>query len=480
MMKLIEKIGEIMEAFTIKVPLAWRIIFSVILVGGIGSAIILSVLNPGGNQLSERSENKENVYLFEEVLFADEIYIKVIGINVIENNDIYTLNLQVRIEQWNTDININQQEIRPDMFELRLVDRNASSPMSVFVQSLANATVSAMASGALGGDINVIEETLGFAGDYVTGAIENATSEDGRTIGANDDTFESYYPYLENGVSTIIDLSFVLNEDFLNSTKTMVLSIDDGLRRVQKNIFLVLRSNTSPYNIQFDLDGGLIESLNSIVAMNVGQIIDIPNEVPIKNGYQFLYWTSKKGDKSTKIRDLYFYTYEENKMFTVYAYYQPTIPLDQFVNIGDNVSLKDNTVLLKITNAFYSSEVLVQNPDYEEVLMQAGSGKKYLVVIIIIEKKSTGNNHTLDNENDFYLENDHAKRNVSNYYGYTKFNSIKPIDDYSWIGLEIKDIGTYQITLVFEVLESFNYEENLYFLEVDFYATSLADSILIR
>lgn len=53
MMKLIEKIGEIMEAFTIKVPIAWRIVFGVILVGGIGSAIILSVLNPGGNQLSK-------------------------------------------------------------------------------------------------------------------------------------------------------------------------------------------------------------------------------------------------------------------------------------------------------------------------------------------------------------------------------------------------------------------------------------------
>jgi hypothetical protein len=479
-MKLIEKIGEIIEAFTIKVPIAWRIFLGVILVGGFGAAILLSVLNPGGNQLSERSENKENVYLYEEVLFADEIYIKVIGINAIENNDIYTLNLQVRIEQWNTDININQQEIRPDMFELRLVDKNASSPMSVFVQSLANATFSAMASGALGGDINVIEETLGFAGDYVSGAIENATSEEGRTISANYDTFEPYYPYLENGISTIIDLSFVLNEDFLNSTKTMVLSIDDGLKRVQKNIFLVLRSNTSPYTIQFDLDGGLFESSNSTISVNIGQIIDIPDEVPIKDGYQFLYWTSKKGDKSTKIRDLYFYTYEEDKIFFVYAYYQPTIPLDEFANIGDNISFKNNTVLLKVTSVFFSSEVLAQNPDHEEILMQAGSGKKYLVVNITIEKTAAVNDFTLDNDNDFYLENKHAKQNVSSYYGYTKFNSIKPIDDYSWIGIEIKDIGTYQITLVFEVTESLNYEENLYFLEVDFYATSYADSILIR
>jgi hypothetical protein len=112
--------------------------------------------------------------------------------------------------------------------------------------------------------------------------------------------------------------------------------------------------------------------------------------------------------------------------------------------------------------------------------MQASSGKKYLILNITIEKTATGNDHTLDNKNDFYLENDHAKENVSDYYGYTDFKSIKPIDDYSWIGLEINQIGLYEFTLFFEVFESLDYQENLYFLEVDFYATSFADSVLIR
>jgi hypothetical protein len=479
-MKFFKRIVEIWEAFTIKVPLAVRITLGIVLFGGIVTAIILSIVNPRGNQPSERSENKENVYLYEEVEFADEIYIKVIGINVIEENDIYTLNLQVRIEQWNTDFNVNQQVIRPEMFELRLVDKYADSPMSVFIENLVKATVSAMASGVVDGGINVIEETLSFAGDYVTGIIENATSEEGRTIEANPDTFEPFYPYMKNGISTVVELSFVLNEEFLKSNKTMVLSIDDGLRRVQKNIFLVLRSNTSPYTIQYDLDGGSQETLMNPISVGPGQIIELPDDEPIKEGYKFLYWTSEKGKKATKLRDLYFYTYEENKVFNVFAFYQPLIPLDVFANIGDNISFKDNTILLKVTNATYSSEVVVQNSNHEEVLMQASSGKKYLILNITIEKTLTGNDHKLDNKNDFYLENDHAKENVSGYYGYTDFKSIKPIDDYSWIELEINQIGLYEITLVFEVFESLDFQENLYFLEVDFYATSFADSVIIR
>lgn len=238
-MKFIKTITKIWEFFTIKVPLSLRIILCVVLAGGIASAIILPLINPQDNEPSDRAANKENVYLYEEVEFADEISIKATGISAIQENGIYTLNLQVRIEQWNTDINVNQQEIRSDMFELRLADMYARSPMSVFVQSLTNATISAIASGAIGGEINVIEETIGFAGDYIIGLIENSTSEEGRTIRARDGAFEPYYPYLANGVPTFVELSFELNDVFLNSMQTMVLSIDDGLRRIQKNIFLV-------------------------------------------------------------------------------------------------------------------------------------------------------------------------------------------------------------------------------------------------
>lgn len=59
-------------------------------------------------------------------------------------------------------------------------------------------------------------------------------------------------------------------------------------------------------------------------------------------------------------------------------------------------------------------------------LINPHDGYKYLVLEVVIKRTSTGDNHTLDNTDDFYLENDHAKQNVDRYYGYTSFNSIKP------------------------------------------------------
>ena len=211
-MKFFKKLAEIIKLCTIKVPFWGRIFLVLVFVSSIGVPILISVINNTNNTPTERYENKENVYLYEEVEFADEIYIKVTGINVMESENTYTLNLKVNIEQWHTDLNVNQQEIRPDMFELRLVDKYSPSPMSVFVQSLANATISSMLSGAVGGEINVLEETLGFAEDYITGLIENSTSEQGRTINSNEDAFDPYYPYLENGVSNTVNLSFVLKK----------------------------------------------------------------------------------------------------------------------------------------------------------------------------------------------------------------------------------------------------------------------------
>lgn len=113
-------------------------------------------------------------------------------------------------------------------------------------------------------------------------------------------------------------------------------------------------------------------------------------------------------------------------------------------------------------------------------LINPHEGYKYLVLEVAIKRTSTGDNHTLDNTDDFYLENDHAKQNVDRYYGYTSFNSIKPVNDYSWIGMKINDIREYDFTLLFEVPSTFNFEEQLSFLEVDFFIGKNADSILIR
>ena len=167
-------------------------------------------------------------------------------------------------------------------------------------------------------------------------------------------------------------------------------------------------------------------------------------------------------------------------IFIVYAYYQETIPLDEFTNINEFISLKDGKILVKVSSAYFSEESIIQNSNHEIMTINPHEGYKYLVLEVVIKRTSTGDNHTLDNTDDFYLENDHAKQNVDRYYGYTSFNSIKPVNDYSWIGMKINDIREYDFTLLFEVPSTFNFEEQLSFLEVDFFIGKNADSILIR
>ena len=455
-------------------------IFLIVLLAVIVGAIAIAFIFPRDGQ-SEVADIDENVYLYEEVLFAGEVYIKIVGINVIETEGIYTLNLQTRIEQFKADGNAKHLVIKPSMFKLKLVDKDAKSNMSVFVESLARATVSAIAAGAIGGDINVIEETLGLAADYIQGSIENSSSSE-KAISLTNDHFTEFYPDSNLGNSKIINLSFVLTDEFLQSSKTMVLSIDSYIKW-EKNIFLVMRPNTSPYTVNFDLNGGNSDEPIESITIEPGQIREVPNVYPTKEGYEFLYWTTEKNNKSTKIRDLYLFSSVPNNEYTVFAYYKQCIPLDEYVNIGESVDFKEGTYLILITEYQFMDQVTVLNKNKQEVILNASAGKKYLVLDLVIDKRLEGNKHELDNENDFYLENDYYEKDVSGYFGYIKrFESIKPINDYSWIGMNINEVGVYSVTLVFEVESDFDPIKNIYFLEIDFFAELKynSESILIK
>ena len=425
--------------------------------------------------------NTGNIYLYEEIIFADEIYMKCIGIKVVYDEEgNYVLKLQLQIEQWTTDFNVNQQTISPEMFELRMVDMNRRSATSVFIESLAKATISVAASTVIGGEVNVIEETLDFASDYISSSIENSELDEGMSISAHEDSFVEFDPYEINGELTFVELSFTLTDDFLSSTKTMVLSLDTA-NRIERNIFLVLRPNTEAYLVNFDLNGGSPDTDIDSMNMQPGVIGNIPDLTPKKQGYQFVYWTTEKDNPATKIRNIYFYSYEENESFTLYAYYQEEIPLAEYVNIGEPIVFKGGTYEISIESIFFEINIDVLNEDEEMVELEATEGKIFLGVNINIDKVLEGEKHTLDNDDDFYLENDYVGEGVSDYYGYIKgFESLKPIDDYTWIGLEIIDIGEYQITIYFEVPEEYNLTEVLMFLEVDFFRLGYAKSILLQ
>jgi len=476
------KFIEFISKFSIKFSGPSRIfagIFVVVIIM-LGAISLMSHDSSNDDNPIDNIEEDRNAYLYEEIQYADEIYINCVGINAVQNDDeSYTLNLKVKIEQWNTDSYINQLEIKPEMFEIRLVDTNAPSQMSVFMSSLARATILTAASIAVGGEINVIEQTLEFASDYATSVIENAESNDTLKIKANNEDFEPFKPYMKNGIPTYVNLSFDITEEYLTSYKTMVLSVDTWFTW-QQNIFLTLRPNTKDYSIEFDLNGGLSETEIPTVDVESGNIVDFPNVDISKEGFQFVYWTTEKDNKQTKLRDLYFYTYQNDQNFKVYAYFEELVPLEDYTSIGDTIEFKDSTYIISVQEVKIKESVTVIDSDGEEITHSSNGENQYFAVRIMIVKTADGNSHVLDNENDFYLLNEYKDKELSTYFGYIHlFDTIKPLDDYNWIGLEINAIETYYITLHFEIPNHLS-DKNLFVLEVDFFAGPNSKQILLQ
>lgn len=193
-----------------------------------------------------------NVYLNEEVCFADNIYIKVDKMNVTENeesNDIdedgddlskYILNLELSIQR-RSDKKNKQIEINPKMFQLKSVNLKSKSKMAVFFESMFKATVSALISGSVEGEISIIEETLGFAEEYISESIENAKTlkTDFKPITANLNSFEKFY--LDNQSETVyVNLHFPIKQEYLDSDNVIVLAVDTW-HNWEKRIFLISR-----------------------------------------------------------------------------------------------------------------------------------------------------------------------------------------------------------------------------------------------
>ena len=104
-----------------------------------------------------------NVYLNEEVCFADNVYIKVDKMNVTENDenetsdedgDIlskYILNLELSVQRKSDKKKNKQIEINPKMFQLKSVNLKSKSKMAVFFESMFKATVSSLISSSVEG-----------------------------------------------------------------------------------------------------------------------------------------------------------------------------------------------------------------------------------------------------------------------------------------------------------------------------------------
>jgi len=198
-----------------------------------------------------------NIYLNEEVCFADNVYIKVEKMNVTENdttNDIdndgdslskYILNLELSIQRRSEKSKNKPIEINPSMFQLKSVNLKSKNKMSVFFESLFKSTISALVSGSIDGDINIIEETIGFAEEYISGSIENAKTLKGsfKPISADSSSFEKFN--LDNQSEIIcVKLHFPIKQEYLESENIIVLAIDTA-HNWEKRIFLIQRPDNN-------------------------------------------------------------------------------------------------------------------------------------------------------------------------------------------------------------------------------------------
>lgn len=475
------KIVKFLSWFEVKFSRGKRIFIILALVVIFGGVILASKVGKSREENVEDENLKvnQNVYMYEEIIFSDEIYLKCVGISAKKEEEVYILDLIVDINQWNTDKHINKQDIRSEYFSIKQVDVHGKSAMGVFLNNIVKATLEASLEAAISGEINVLESILSFSGDYATDTIENASTKKGKKIKASKDQFEPFKPSDSLGKTTTIKLSFVIPKDVYESDYLLVLSVDTKLK-FEKNIFLTLRHNMKPYNVSYDANNNEVGVVEVITYMP-GVIHYFPNIHLHKEGYKFVYWTTEKNNKKTRIRDLYFYTNQENETFKLYAYYEKVIDQDEVINIGESIYMKNNTYNIFVSDINIVDSYTVKNKNGDEIELISNKKNQLLLVNITILKEKAGEKHKLDNSNDFYLVNRYIGYDVKDHYGYLKeFKKTKPIDDYNWIGIEIKDIEEYDIELLFEIHNSIDVYEEMLFLEIDFFYNEKAQTIYLK
>lgn len=222
-------------------------IFVIVLIGGIALG---SIFIP---QAGEKAPPEDtNVYLNEEVCFAKDIFIKVVGLSVdtieIEGQEAdsdedkllqYCLNLTILIEQ-RTDKKPKNTTIKPEMFALKNINVKSRNKMAIFFEQIAKQTISAALSVAIEGGVNILEDTVSFAADYTTEVVKEVQSEKRfKPIKANKNQFAAFKPKDENAPKTV-KLSFMISQEYLDSENTIVLSID-AWNHVERRIYLITR-----------------------------------------------------------------------------------------------------------------------------------------------------------------------------------------------------------------------------------------------
>lgn len=245
-----KKAFDIYDKHEISFPIRYRIM--------IGAALLLFLIGCGLNTWRSKSVNNDtkdtNVYLGEEICYAGGIYIKANSISVDSNIDQensldddgdnlskYTLNLGLEIERRGGNFWTSTVKLKSQYFSLKSINLKAKNKMAIFFELLAKETVAAAVGIAIGGSVNIIEETVNYIEEYTSESIENAanSSVDFKPIKCSKNQFEPFKP-VEGHEPYFVSLSFPIKQEYLDSENLITLSIDQ-VTHFEQRIFLIKR-----------------------------------------------------------------------------------------------------------------------------------------------------------------------------------------------------------------------------------------------
>ena len=207
--------------------------------------------------INPENETKDtNVYLNEEICYAGGIYIKANSISVTtldeqqfskddDGDELseFTLNLGLSIERRGGNLWTNTVKLKSQYFALKSVNLKAKSKMRIFFEALAHETISAAVGVAVGGSVNIIEETMNYIGEYTMESIEDAEENpvSFKPIKCEKNQFKPFSPKKDHE-PYLINISFPIKRDYLESENIVVLAIDQ-ITHFEQRIFLVTRPN---------------------------------------------------------------------------------------------------------------------------------------------------------------------------------------------------------------------------------------------
>jgi len=197
-----------------------------------------------------------NVYLGEEILFGQDYQISVVGMLVDKEDnqeaakdadgDIlspYCLNLKIQIKKVSNK-KWGEIQFESEMFKLKNVNLKSKSKMAVFFEALFKNTVEMSLSMVVDGEVNIIDSAVGFVGEYLTEISENVVTESQfKPIKATKNQFDKF-KLPKVGDEKEVSISFPIKQEYLESEKTIVLTIDKW-NCVERRIYLVKRPTQS-------------------------------------------------------------------------------------------------------------------------------------------------------------------------------------------------------------------------------------------